>query len=269
MTFQENFLILVSATNAVLEGKGAKTGLIVTAGHKDILAVRRSQIPGGLGAWINFIPPDPIVPLECTVQCTGTIGSDGQVVAPIDEDSLRKDLIRLKKRRLEAITISLINAYKNNTHEKQVAKILRVELGPDIEIICSSDVLSEMGEYERTVTASANAIVKPVVKKYLTNLQSLLAEDSETIRVLKSDGGLTTLDLAGDLPINILMSGPAGGVRGVADIVAKKTKYRNLITLDMGGTSTDCALISDGTPSIRRETAVDNLIVRAPSVDVK
>ncbi|KAF7917459.1 uncharacterized protein EAE98_010222 [Botrytis deweyae] len=256
-------------TNAVLEGKGAKAGLIVTAGHKDILAVRRSQIPGGLGAWINFMPPDPIVPLECTVQCKGTMGYDGQIVTPIDEDSLRKDLKRLKKRNLEAITISLLNSYQNNIHERQVAKISKEILGPGVEIICSSDVLSEMGEYERTVTASANAIVKPVVKKYLANLQTLLADDSETIRILKSDGGLTTLDLAGDLPVNILMSGPAGGVRGVADIVAKKTKYRNLITLDMGGTSTDCALISDGTPAIRRETAIDNLTVRAPSVDVK
>ncbi|QSZ33452.1 hypothetical protein DSL72_005020 [Monilinia vaccinii-corymbosi] len=257
------------ATNAVLEGKGAKTGLIVTAGHKDLLAVRRSQIPGGLGAWINFVPPDPIVPLESTVQCTGMIGYDGQIVTSVDEDSLRVDLARLKRQNPEAITISLINAYKNNAHEKQVAKVLREESGPEVEIVCSSDVLSEMGEYERTVTASANAIVKPVVKNYLTNLQTLLSEDSETIRILKSDGGLTTLDLAGDLPINILMSGPAGGVRGIADVVAKKTRYRNLITLDMGGTSTDCSLITDGSPAIRRETAVDNLTVRAPSVDVK
>lgn len=86
---------------------------------------------------------------------------------------------------------------------------------------------------------------------------------------MKSDGGLTTVDLAGDLPVNILIFAPAGGVRGVADVVAKKTNYRNLITLDMGGTSTDCALISEGTPSIRREIAVNNLTVRAPSVDVQ
>lgn len=243
--------------------------MIVTAGHKDILALRRSQIPGGLGAWINFLPPDPIVPLESTVQCTGTIGYDGQIVHPVDEYSFRKDLTRLKDQKPEAITISLINAYKNNANEKQVANVLREEFGPNVEIVCSSDVLSEMGEYERTVTASANAIVKPVVKRYLAHLQTLLAEDSQTIRILKSDGGLTTLDVAGDLPVNILMSGPAGGVRGVADVVAKQTKYRNLITLDMGGTSTDCALISDGTPTIRRETAVDNLTVKAPSVDVK
>lgn len=151
--------------------------MIVTAGHKDILAVRRSQIPGGLGAWINFIPPDPIVPLESTIQCTGTIGYDGQIVTSIDEDVLRKDLMRLKRQKPQAITISLINAYKNNAHEKQVKELLRQEFGPDIEIVCSSDVLSEIGEYERTVTASANTIVKPAVKGYLDNFQKLLAED--------------------------------------------------------------------------------------------
>ncbi|KAH8661657.1 putative hydantoin utilization protein A [Tricladium varicosporioides] len=256
-------------TNAVLEGKGAKTALVVTAGHKDVLAVRRSQIPGGLGAWINFIPPAPIVPLESTIQCHGMMSAEGEIVTPIDEFALRRDLVHLKKQKPEAITISLLNSYQNAAHEKTVAKILREELGEDVEIVCSADVLPEVGEYERTVTASANAIVKPVVKKYLANLQKLLAEDSETIRILKSDGGLTTLDLAGELPVNILMSGPAGGVRGVADVVAKKTKYCNLITLDMGGTSTDCALISNGSPALRRETAVDSLTVRAPSVDVQ
>ncbi|KAH7382965.1 hydantoin utilization protein-like protein A [Cadophora sp. MPI-SDFR-AT-0126] len=256
-------------TNAVLEGKGARTALIVTAGHKDVLSVRRSQIPGGLGAWINFIPPAPIVPLESTVQCHGMMSSTGEIITPINESQLREGLIHLKKQKPEAVTISLLNSYQNPAHEKTVARILREELGNEVEIVCSADVLPEVGEYERTVTASANAIVKPVVKKYLANLSMLLKEDSETIRILKSDGGLTTLDLAGELPVNILMSGPAGGVRGVADVVAKKTKYRNLITLDMGGTSTDCALISDGSPALRRETAVDSLTVRAPSVDVQ
>jgi len=192
-------------TNAILEGKGARTALIVTAGHKDVLSVRRSQIPGGLGAWINFVPPPPIVPLESTVQCHGMMSAEGKIVTEIDEAALRKDLIHLKRQKPEAVTISLLNSYQNDAHEKTVAKILREELGLDIEIVCSADVLPEVGEYERTVTASANSIVKPVVKKYLTNLQKLLAEDSETIRILKSDGGLTTLDLAGDLPVNILM----------------------------------------------------------------
>lgn len=257
------------ATNAVLEGKGARSGLIVTAGHKDVLSVRRSQIPGGLGAWINFVPPEPIVPLERTVQCIERIGKDGEVVTPIDVDHLRKNLQQLKRQKPEAITISLINSYSNDKHEKEVAEIVRQELGPDVEIICSAHVLPEAGEYERTVTASANAVVRPVVKQYLGGLQKLLQPDSRTIRILKSDGGLTSIPLAEELPVNLLMSGPAGGVQGVVDVITKQTKYKNLITLDMGGTSTDCALIFNGTPALRRETVIDQLTVRSPSIDVR
>ncbi|OJK02614.1 hypothetical protein ASPACDRAFT_57618 [Aspergillus aculeatus ATCC 16872] len=208
------------ATNAVLEGKGARTGLIVTAGHKDILAVRRSQIPGGLGAWLHYTPPDPIVPLERVIQCVERMSVDGKIVVPVDVDALRAEVV----------------------------------LGDKVTIIRSSDVLREVGEYERTVTTCTNALVKPVVQTYLSNLQTLLADDGDVIRILKSDGRLTSLELAGLLPVNILMSGPAGGVQGVADVVTRNTPYQNLITFDMGGTSTDVALIYQGKPQLRRET---------------
>ncbi|RFU23874.1 hypothetical protein B7463_g12464, partial [Scytalidium lignicola] len=257
------------ATNAILEGKGSITGLVVTDGHKDVLSVRRSQIPGGLGAWINFVPPAPTVPLERTVQCIERMSADGETVTPINEVALRKNLADLKRQNPEAVTISLLNAYKNNAHEKEVARIVGEILGPDVEIVCSSDVLPEAGEYERTVTAAANAVVKPVVKKYLAGLSKLLLPDSKTIRILKSDGGLTSIDLAGELPVQLLMSGPAGGVQGVVDVIAKQTKYKNLITLDMGGTSTDCALIANSAAALRRETVVDKLTVKAPSIDVR
>jgi 5-oxoprolinase (ATP-hydrolysing) len=193
------------ATNAILEGKGVVTGLIVTAGHKDILAVRRSQIPGGLGAWINFVPPAPVVPLERTVQCIERMSVDGEAVTPVDEAALRESLKDLKRQNPQAITISLLNSYQNAAHEKVVAKIVREEFGPAVEIVCSADILPEAGEYERTVTASANAVVKPIVKTYLAGLQSLLAQDSKTIRILKSDGGLTSVELAGEMPVNLLM----------------------------------------------------------------
>jgi 5-oxoprolinase (ATP-hydrolysing) len=258
-----------TATNAVLEGKGARTGLVVTAGHKDILAVRRSQIPGGLGAWLHYTPPEPIVPLERVVQCRERMSVQGDTVAPVHVEALRNDLKDLIRQRPEAVAISLLNSYCNDAHERIVADIVREELGPDIAIICSSDVLREVGEYERTVTTCANAFVKPVVKTYLNNLSTALAEDTDTLRILKSDGGLTSVGLAGDLPVNILMSGPAGGVQGVANAVARSTRYQNLITLDMGGTSTDCALIHKGKPRLRRETIIDRLSVRSPAVDVR
>lgn len=112
-------------------------------------------------------------------------------------------------------------------------------------------------------------MVKPEVKRYLKGLQDKLKDDTPVLRILKSDGGLTDLGLAGELPVNILMSGPAGGVRGITSIIANATEHKNLITLDMGGTSTDVALIPNGQPSLRRETVVGDITVRSPSVDVR
>ncbi|KAJ5157116.1 uncharacterized protein N7482_008216 [Penicillium canariense] len=258
-----------TATNAVLEGKGARTALVVTAGHKDILALRRSQIPGGLGAWLHWTPPEPIVPLERVVQCKERMSVRGEPVQAVDIADLRRGLRELAHQKPEAVAISLLNSYSNDSHERLVKQTIREELGADVAITCSADVLREVGEYERTVTTCTNTLVKPVVQRYLQNLSDKLGAESENIRVLKSDGGLTSLALAAELPVNILMSGPAGGVKGVADVVARSTPYKNLITLDMGGTSTDCALICDGQPRLRRETVVGDLSVRAPAVDIK
>ncbi|KAI9043633.1 putative hydantoin utilization protein A [Aspergillus affinis] len=257
-------------TNAVLEGKGARTGLIVTAGHRDILAVRRSQIPGGLGAWLHYTPPPPIVPLERVIECHERMGVDGVGVRDVDRERLRESLERWKKdEKPDAVVISLLHSHCNGSHEALVAGLVKEELGGDVTIICSSDVMREVGEYERTVTACTNGLVKPVVRSYLGNLRELLSNDGDTIRILKSDGGLTSLELAGELPVNILMSGPAGGVQGVADVVTRNTPYKNLITFDMGGTSTDCALIYQGRPQLRRETVVGDLTVHSPAVDIR
>ncbi|PYH66610.1 hydantoinase/oxoprolinase [Aspergillus vadensis CBS 113365] len=258
-----------TATNAVLEGKGARTALVVTAGHKDILAVRRSQIPGGLGAWLYYTPPEPPVPLERVVQCVERMSVGGETVVEVDGARLRGDLLELVEReRPEAVAVSLLSSYRNPAHEEAVAKIVREVCGPGVTVNCSSEVLREVGEYERTVTTCTNALVKPVMQNYLRELSEQLASETEAIRVLKSDGGLTSVGLAGEFPVNILMSGPAGGAKGVADAVARSTPYKNLITLDMGGTSTDCALILEGKPRIRRDTVVDTLTVRAPAVDI-
>ncbi|KIV96567.1 hypothetical protein PV10_00415 [Exophiala mesophila] len=253
------------ATNAVLEGKGSKAALVVTEGHKDILNLRRSQIPGALGAWLTWDAPTPVIPLELTVDAPERTAIDGKIVDPLDVAKFRRNLIPLKQENLDVISISLINSFANNKHELEVARILREEF-PSVEIVLSSDVLPEVGEYERTVTASANALVKPTIKRYVSHLSTILNEDSDTIRILKSDGGLTGLKVAEELPVNLLMSGPAGGVRGVCQTVG--AEYSNLITLDVGGTSTDCALIVNGMPALRRETVIGTLSVKAPSIDV-
>jgi 5-oxoprolinase (ATP-hydrolysing) len=235
-----------TGTNAVLENKGAKCGLIVTKGHKDILTVRRSQIPGGLGAWINYVQPEPLVPLERTVEVKERIKIDGEVHYELDEKAFREDLQDLKRQQPQAIAVSLINSFANSVHENKIREILIDEFGPDVEVVTSTDVLPEIQEYERTVTTAANAIVKPVVKKYMQNLQKMLANDTDTLRILKSDGDLTSVDLAGETPVRILMSGPAGGVKAVSHFISKNTPFNNLITFDMGGTSTPEAMRSSG-----------------------
>lgn len=151
------------ATNAVLEGKGACTAVVVIAGHKDILALRRSQIPGGLGAWLDFTPPEPIVPLERVVQCKERMSVQGEPVTAVDIEDLRRSLRALAGQNPEAFAISLLNSHSNDSYERVVEGIVREELGSDVAVICSADVLREVGEYERTVTTCTNAPVKPVV----------------------------------------------------------------------------------------------------------
>ncbi|KAK1060148.1 hypothetical protein LTR74_012066 [Friedmanniomyces endolithicus] len=255
------------ATNALLEGKGVPAALIVTEGHKDVLVARRSQIPGGLASWIQWDPPAPIIPLDRTLQCSERIGVDGEEVKPVDKEALREQLLTMKGK-VKAVTVSLLNSWVSGEHEKQVGELVK-EVLPDVEVSLSHEVLPELGEYERTVTAATNSVVKPEVKRYLMGLQEKLKDETSVVRILKSDGGLTDLGLAGETPVNILMSGPAGGVRGITSIIANATEHKNLITLDMGGTSTDVALIANSQPSLRRETVVGDITVRSPSVDVR
>jgi N-methylhydantoinase A/acetone carboxylase, beta subunit len=174
-TFQFIHHGTTTATNAVLEGKGARTALVVTAGHKDVLALRRSQIPGGLGAWLRWTPPEPIVPLERVVQCKERMSVHGEQVTPVDIDDLRNELRELAKQKPEAVAISLLNSHSNDEHERVVSQVVREELGSDVAINCSADVLREVGEYERTVTTCTNTLVQPVVQMYLHNLSEALA----------------------------------------------------------------------------------------------
>ncbi|KIJ53509.1 hypothetical protein M422DRAFT_241749 [Sphaerobolus stellatus SS14] len=264
------------ATNAILEGKGARVALFVTEGYRDVLQMRRSQVPGGLGGWVVYRKPEPLASLELTFEVPGRISTSGEEVKPFDSEVFISRLQAIKNlpddSKPEAITVSLINSFANSSHEQAAADILRREF-PSTPISLSSTILPELMEYERALTTVANAMVRPRVEKYLDSLQKQLDSQSGSAKpqicVLRSDGGLASVDLAKEFSSNLLYSGPAGGVTGVAVSVAGKTKYKNLLTFDMGGTSTDVCLIQNGLPSIRRETTVGDLTVRVPSVDVR
>lgn len=259
------------ATNAVLTGKGAKVGLVTTAGYEDTLQVARSFCPGGLGGWVTFVKKPLLAPLELTIGAQERIGADGAVVRGLEEDQFRKDLTELKASGgVEALTICFINSYINNEHEKQAQKIA-AEIFTDIPISISSDVVPEMQEYERTETTVVNSYVRPEVSKYVSNLQGALDEkmgDNTQLAILRSDGGLASARASGESPVNLLMSGPAGGVTG-AVYFCQRAGFDNILTFDMGGTSTDVALIQNSKARIRRETIVGDVRVRAPSVDVR
>ena len=253
----------------MLEGKGAKVGFITTEGYRDVMQIARSFVPGGLAAWIVWPKPQPLAHLEDTLEVPGRMDADGNEVRPLDEDAVRGALRQLKEQGVEALTVSLINAYVNGAHETRIGEIAGEEL-PGIPVSLSHEVLPEMQEYERTLSTVANAAVRPVVGKYVSNLRDKLEQEGVEGRLslLRSDGGLMSSHKAEEHPVNILMSGPAGGVTG-AKWVGKNAGLSNILTLDVGGTSTDVALIEGLEARRVRTTEVGHLSVRASALDVK
>ncbi|RZO79749.1 MAG: hydantoinase/oxoprolinase family protein, partial [Halieaceae bacterium] len=257
------------ATNTVLTGSGAKVGLVTTKGYRQVLQIARSYVPGGLGGWVIYNKSEPLAPLSCTIEADERMAADGSVVRKLNKAGLTRELKKLKKENIEALTISLVNSYANPAHEREVEKIAKQVL-PGIPVSLSYNVVPEMQEYERTITTVANSYVRPKVAAYVKNLERKLKAKMKDVKlhILRSDGGMASAKVAQSLPVNLLMSGPAGGVSG-AVWVAKQAGFENLLTFDMGGTSTDVALVQNNKAQLRRETTVGDVTVRASSVDVR
>ena len=261
------------ATNAVLEGRGARVGLVTTQGFRQVLQIARSFVPGGLAGWIIWPKPEPLAALEDTVEVPGRIASDGSEVAPLDLGATRTALERLRDAGVEALAICLVNSFANDAHERAVAG-LAAQVVPGVPVSVSADVLPEMREHERTVTTVANGYVQPQVARYVGSLVDKLSSigvgggGPAPLAVLRSDGGLSVAAAAVADPVTLLLSGPAGGVTGAVR-AAQRCGLADLLTFDMGGTSTDVALVQGLTPRIGRETTVGDLTVRASSVDVR
>ena len=257
------------ATNTVLTGTGARVGLITTKGYRQVLQIARSFVPGGLGGWVIYQKSEPMAPLELTIEADERISAKGEIVSVLDESSLRESLKNLAKEKIEALTVCLINSFTNKIHEEKVRDIA-LEIMPEVPVSISSEVIPELQEYERAVTTVTNSYVRPKVETYINNLESELLEKMKEVKlsILRSDGGLASAQSAAKYPVNMLMSGPAGGVAG-AIWVAGNAGFKNLLTLDIGGTSTDVALVQNGQAQLRRETTVGDVTVRASSVDVR
>ena len=256
------------ATNTVLEGKGARVGLITTRGFEQILHVARGQTPGPLAGWIIMIKPEPMAPLELTRGISARMSATGEELAPFDEREARGLVRELQASGIQSLTISLLNSYANSDHEKKLKRIAE-EIAGNLAVTASYEILPEFREYERTLTTVMNSYVRPRMHLYLDGMQRRLKQDKLTPRmeIVRSDGGVMSMKAASEHPVATLLSGPSGGAVASA-YIGKLSGFANVLSFDMGGTSTDVALSRAGIPTVIRETRVGQYPVKVASVDV-
>ena len=243
------------ATNALIERRGAKTALMTTQGHRDIIEMafenRFEQYD------VNIDRPSPLVPRHLRIGIPERLAADGSVLVELDEAALRNEILRLTESGIESLAIGYLHSYQNNAHELRTADIIS-EIAPSLSLSLSSDVCPEIREYERLSTTVANAYVKPLMANYLASLESQLSERGVACQLLlmTSGGGLTTLESARRYPIRLVESGPAGGAM-LAASVAKRNDLDQVLSFDMGGTTAKLCLIDEAEPLQSRAFEVD------------
>lgn len=255
------------ATNMILEGKGARAALVTTRGFRHVLAIGRQDIPrkANLYTWVKPVPP---VPPSRTVEVDERIAAGGAVLQALDEDSVRAAAAKIAAMQVEAVAVCLIHAYANPAHERRVAEILREEL-PGLAITVSSDVLPVVREYERALTTVLNAAVMPGVTSYVARLEKRLSDEGATppLMLMQSNGGVAGAPKIRVAPALTALSGPAAGVVG-ARAEAEACGIRDIITVDIGGTSADICLIKDGRIGLTQNGAVGEWPLALPMVDM-
>ena len=232
------------ATNAILERKGARTALLTTEGFRDVLELRRIRIP--LAYDIGWSKPEPLVERSLRFGVRERLDARGAVLEPLDLASVDAAIDELRAANVEAVAVCFLHSYRNPAHERAVGAYVRERL-PGVLVSLSCDVLPEMLEFERTSTTVVNAYVAPLIARYLDRLRGALAQCDvrAPILVMQSNGGLISAPSAAARPVTIIESGPAAGVVA-AQRVARDCGYPNVITLDMGGTTTKASIIERG-----------------------
>ncbi len=256
-------------TNAIVEGKGAKVGLITTKGFEDVLEIRRVARPREAAFDFEVDNPPPLVPRYLRKGVLERINSKGEVFTPLDEDSVRQVVNFFKKEKVEAMVISLLFSFLNPVHEKRVAKICK-EIFPEALISLSSEVCPEFREYERTCTTVMNGYLGPVIQRYMDHLMDRLKEKYDKIRlhIMQSNGGSMTVEVARDHAAHLINSGPAGGAMAAA-FICKLTGHEMAIGADMGGTTFDISIIAKGMPRTTTWGGVTEYPIKLPMVDLK
>jgi N-methylhydantoinase A len=257
------------ATNAVLEGRGARVGLLATEGFEYTLHLAKSWTPGPLFGWIIMEKPEPLASLDDTRAVRERIDARGNVVVPLDIDRAVATIEELCRSGIEALTVSLMHSYANPQHERTL-KALVEDRFPDMPVSLSSEILPEFREYDRMITTVMNDYVRPVMRRYISRLDGRLRDSGSRshLHIVRSDGGLMSAAAASERPVHTVLSGPAGGVISTA-MIAKQTGRKSLLAFDMGGTSTDVSVILDGKPTISRSTEVGAFPAKVPALDVR
>ena len=265
---QVEFLVLGTtlATNAVLEGKTARTGMITTAGFRDILELARQRRPHYFN--LDVPKPTPAAARDCRIEVAGRIAHDGSEVTPLAEDEGRNAVLTLHGKKVEAIAICMLHSYANPAHERRAREIVK-QMWPEAYLCTSSEVLPEFREYERFATTTVNASLMPIMHRYLERFERGVAELGVKVgpRVMQSNGGAVTPGAVRRVPVNTFFSGPAGGVVGCVGLGAE-LGIDDLITFDMGGTSTDVCLIRDGEPAKKDLREIAGFPVRTRTIDI-
>jgi N-methylhydantoinase A len=263
------------ATNALIERKGAKTALLTTAGFRDTLEIRSE---GRYDMYDLFIdPPAPLVPRHLRYEVPERLLADGSVLRPLDEAAARRVIASLVDEGVEALAICLLHAYTNPAHERRLVEIAH-DIAPDLPVSCSSDVVPEIREYERTSTTTANVYVVPLMAGYLRDLEQRMVDLGVPgqLYVMQSSGGIALPEEARRLPIRLVESGPAAGALAAA-LAARERGESRLLSFDMGGTTAKACVIDDGVPLVAREFEVaradrfkkgSGLPVRVPVIEM-
>ena len=254
------------ATNALLERKGAKAGIITTAGFRDVLEMRRRDRPTTWGLWGQYTP---VIERQSRLEVAERTLASGEVTTPVDLDEIRAAAAALLEQGCEAVCLFFINGYANGENEARAAEVLR-DAWPNGHVSVATEILPEIREFERCSTASLNAYLQPVVANYLARLEERLEGEGAPAEILivQSNGGVMSVDTAKALPVRTALSGPAAGVVA-ARRIASAAGFENVITGDMGGTSFDVSLVADGQNTLTSQASIDfGMVVRTPMIEM-
>jgi N-methylhydantoinase A len=253
-------------TNAIIQLRGARTGLITTDGFRDLLEIGRQKRPDLYD--LEADKPETLVSRDNRIEIVERVRCDGSVEKPLDEAAVREAAARLRESGVKAVAVSYLYGFLRADHEKRTLEILREEL-PDAFVCASHEVAPEFREYERTSTTAVNAYLGPIMKTYIDRLHDRLTDLGLTVEphLTQSNGGVIGFPAAAQLPVRTVLSGPSTGVVAAQEI-GKVSGMPDLITFDMGGTSSDVALLSDGKCRMTGEAVVHGYPIKAPMLDI-